>query len=213
MNKLEELYSALNSLKKFNLPIEDKLLKAVDELEEEIIKTEVLPSITKDIEPRLRQIKRKLVLVVDYDPDDVLSVKLSRKVNISKLVEGKNINESFTASVPRKEIQRCFSNKSKPKGLVVTYRDGTEICERTAIETFIKVLRDIGLSKIKEIGIMHGEHNLIDTKKIAEKSKDRWQYKVDDYYVYVILSNAQKMKDLLKISDYFHLGLDVRFVE
>jgi hypothetical protein len=62
MNKLEELYSALNSLKKFNLPIEDKLLKAVDELEEEIIKTEVLPSITKDIEPRLRQIKRKLVL-------------------------------------------------------------------------------------------------------------------------------------------------------
>ena len=207
MNKLEELYSALNSLKKFNLPIEDKLLKAVDELEEEIIKTEVLPSITKDIEPRLRQIKRKLVLVVDYDPDDVLSVKLSRKVNISKLIDGKNINESFTASVPHKEIQRCFSNKSKPKGLVVTYRDGT------AIETFIKVLRDIGLSKITEIGIMHGEHNLIDTKKIAEKSKDRWQYKVDDYYVYVILSNAQKMKDLLKISDYFHLGLDVRFVE
>lgn len=213
MDKLEELYNAMNSLKKFNLPIENKLLKAVDELEEQIIKTEVLPSITKDIEPRLRQIKRKLVLVVDYDPNDVLSVKLSRKVNISKLIEGKNINESFATSGLQKEIQRHFSNKSKPKGLVVTYRDGTEICERTAIETFIKVLRDIGLSKIKEIGIMHGEHNLIDTKKIAEKSKDRWQYKVDDYYVYVILSNAQKMKDLLKISDYFHLGLDVRFVE
>ena len=210
---MEELYNAMNSLKKFNLPIENKLLKAVDELEEQIIKTEVLPSITKDIEPRLRQIKRKLVLVVDYYPDDVFSVKLSRKVNISKLIEGKNINESFAASGLQKETQRHFSNKSKSKGLVVTCRDGTEICERTAIETFIKVLRDIGLSKIKEIGIMHGEHNLIDTKKIAEKSKDRWQYKVDDYYVYVILSNAQKMKDLLKISDYFHLGLDVKFVD
>ena len=72
MNKLEELYNTMNSLKKFNLPIEDKLMQAVDELEEQIIKTEVLPSITKDIEPRLRQIKRKLVLVVDYDPDDNL---------------------------------------------------------------------------------------------------------------------------------------------
>lgn len=130
MNKLEELYSALNSLKKFNLPIEDKLLKAVDELEEEIIKTEVLPSITKDIEPRLRQIKRKLVLVVDYDPDDVLSVKLSRKVNISKLIEGKNINENSIEVSSQKEIHRNLSDRSESKGLVVTYRDGTKICER-----------------------------------------------------------------------------------
>lgn len=213
MNKLEELYNAMNSLKKFNLPIENKLLKAVDELEEEIIKTEVLPSITKDIEPRLRQIKRKLVLVVDYDPDDVLSVKLSRKVNISKLIEGKNINENSIEVSSQKEIHRNLSDRSESKGLVVTYQDGTKVCERTAIDTFIKVLRHIGLSQIKSIGIMHSGYNLVDTRKHPETTKAKWQHKVDGYYVFCVLSNSQKAADLRKISDYFHLGMDVRFVE
>ena len=150
MNKLEELYNTMSSLKKLNLPIDDKLVQAVDELEEQIIKTEVLPSITKDIEPRLRQIKRKLVLVVDYDPDEGLNVKLSRKVNVSKLIEGKNINENSSQVSPQKEIHRSFSNKSESKGLVVTYRDGTEVCERTAIDTFIKVLRHIRIKSGKK---------------------------------------------------------------
>ena len=213
MSKLEELYNTMNSLKNLNLPIDEKLMQAVNELEEQIIKTEVLPSITKDLEPRLRQIKRKLVLVIDYDPDDVLSVKLSRKVNISKLIEGKNINDGFSSVIPQEKVHRSSSNKSESKGLVVTYRDGTEICERTAIDTFIKVLRNIGLSKVKSIGIMHGEYNLVDTKKRPETSKVTWQHKVDGYYVYANLSNAQKMSDLQKISDHFHLGLDVKFVD
>lgn len=213
MNKLEELYNTMNSLKKFNLPIEDKLMQAVDELEEQIIKTEVLPSITKDIEPRLRQIKRKLVLVVDYNPDDVLSVKLSRKVNISKLIEGKNINENSIEISSRKEIHRNVSDRSESKGLVVTYQDGTKVCERTAIDTFIKVLRHVGLSRVKSMGIMHSGYNLVDTRKHPETTKAKWQHKVDGYYVFCVLSNSQKAADLRKISDYFHLGMDVRFVE
>lgn len=213
MNKLEELYNTMNSLKKFNLPIEDKLMQAVDELEEEIIKTEVLPSITKDIEPRLRQIKRKLVLVVDYDPDDVLSVKLSRKVNISKLIEGKNINENSNEISPRKEIHRSPSDRSESKGLIVTYQDGTKVCERTAIDTFIKVLIHIGLSRVKSMGIMHSGYNLVDTRKHPETTKAKWQHKVDGYYVFCVLSNRQKVNDLKKISDYFHLGMDVKIVE
>ena len=104
MSKLEELYNTMNSLKNLNLPIDEKLMQAVNELEEQIIKTEVIPSITKDLEPRLRQIKRKLVLVIDYDPDDVLSVKLSRKVNISKLIEGKNINDGFSSTIPQEKV-------------------------------------------------------------------------------------------------------------
>ena len=107
MSKLEELYKTMNSLKKFNLPLDNNLLQAVDELEEEIIKTEVLPSITEEIEPRLRQIKRKLVLVVDYDPDTSLSVKLSRKVNISQLIEGKSLSGNTT--LEKKRIQRGYT--------------------------------------------------------------------------------------------------------
>lgn len=214
MSKLEELYKTMNSLKQFNLPLDDKLLQAVDELEEEIIKTEVLPSITQEIEPRLRQIKRKLVLVVDYDPDALLNVKLSRKVNISQLIEGKPLSGNIQIKAEKKEykedIHRCFSEKGETKGLIVTYKDGTVVCERNAWCTFLKVLNEIGLDMVSQVGVTHFGYNLVDTKKRLDKDVE-WQKKVGEYYVYYNLSNRQKIRDLQMISDFYHLGWNVRY--
>lgn len=47
MATLKELYTTLNSLRSMNLPIDEKLLKAADELEEKIIKKEILPALTR----------------------------------------------------------------------------------------------------------------------------------------------------------------------
>ena len=215
MSKLEELYKTMNSLKKFNLPLDNNLLQAVDELEEEIIKTEVLPSITEEIEPRLRQIKRKLVLVVDYDPDASLSVKLSRKVNISQLIEGKPLSGNVTYNVEKKEykedIHRRSSEKGETKGLIVTYKDGTEVCERNAWCTFFKVIKDFGLEKIPQVGVYHYGYNLVDTNERPPKKGVAWQKKYGKYYIYCNLANRQKIRDLQMISDFYHLGWKVRY--
>ena len=47
--------------------------------------------IGKDIEPTLSQIKRDLVLVVEYHPGEPVSVALSRKTKISEIVDAKPI--------------------------------------------------------------------------------------------------------------------------
>lgn len=51
MATLKELYTTLISLRDMNLPVDDKLLKAADNLEEKIIKEEILPALSQNIEP------------------------------------------------------------------------------------------------------------------------------------------------------------------
>ena len=87
MSKLEELYQSIDTLKKLGVPINKEQLRALDEFEEELIKSEVLPALSQDIAPRLNPIKRDLVLVVEYHPGEPISVALSRKAKISDFID------------------------------------------------------------------------------------------------------------------------------
>lgn len=73
----------METLRKEGLPVDENLEKKANELEEEIIKKEILPVLSKTIEPALQPVKRELVLVVDYVPEQPLSVHLSRKRNFA----------------------------------------------------------------------------------------------------------------------------------
>lgn len=83
MSRLSDLYKAMETLRKEGLPVNEDLEKKASELEEEIIKKEILPVLSKTIEPALQPVKRELVLVVDYVPGQPLSVHLSRKRNFA----------------------------------------------------------------------------------------------------------------------------------
>ena len=93
MTKLEKLYASIKGLQELGLPLNDETLKAADDLEEQLIKTEILPAMSKDIEPRLSQIQRELVLVVEYKPGTPISVALSRKTNIAELLDAKILEQ------------------------------------------------------------------------------------------------------------------------
>ena len=55
----------METLRKEGLPVHDDLEQKASELEEEIIKKEILLVLTKTIEPALKPVQRELVLVVD----------------------------------------------------------------------------------------------------------------------------------------------------
>ena len=55
----------METLRKEGLPVHDDLEQKASELEEEIIKKEILPVLTKTIEPALKPVQCELVLVVD----------------------------------------------------------------------------------------------------------------------------------------------------
>ena len=220
MTKLEKLYTSIKNLEELGLELTPEMLLECDKLEEQIIKDEILPALGQDIEPRLRQIQRPLVLVVEYTPEDPISVKLSRKMNIAEALGAKQITPPSTktgqpvtsaepapSSEPHEPTKQVVNHT---KGLKVTFRDGTVIQERTANETMIRALQKIGLDKVATTGIQHGGgYGLVSKNKRPPEAGRIWQHKVEDWYVYVNISNQQKKDDLEKISKIFKLGLIV----
>ena len=217
MTKLEKLYTSIKNLEELGLELTPKILLECDKLEEQIIKDEILPALGQDIEPRLRQIQRPLVLVVEYIPEEPISVKLSRKMNIAEALGAKQITppgpkigqpvtstESTPLSSPHEPTKQVVNHT---KGLKVIFRDDTIINESTAIETFEKVLVKIGLAKVASSGLTHGGYGLVSKNKRPPKPGCIWQHKIDDWYVYVNISNQQKKDDLKELSDMFGLGL------
>lgn len=133
MSRLSDLYQARKTLRKEGIS-KDDLEKQLEELEENIIKEEILPVLTDKIEPILAQIERPLVLVVEYTPNEPLSVKLSRKINIAKALKnmeakqitptgtkvGQAMTSQQTTSLSPHEPTRQIINHTK--GLKVTFR-------------------------------------------------------------------------------------------
>ena len=89
--KLEKLYSIIQNSQEIGVKLSDDVISQINEAEENIIREEILPIIGQSIEPTLSQIKRELVLVVEYRPGEPISVALSRKAKISQIVDAKPI--------------------------------------------------------------------------------------------------------------------------
>lgn len=216
MTKLEKLYSIIENSRDVGVKLTEDVLKQVEELEENIIKEEILPALSNDIAPRLKPIKRDLVLVVEYHPGEPISVALSRKVNIRDIRDAKTLTpknstpvkseEDPPEKVPHEPTKHVTNNT---KGLRVAFPDGTIIWHRQAIDTFIETLRKIGLSRIPRVGIMHGGYNLVGKDKRPTAPGRIWQHDCDGWLIYSNISNKTKVDDLEKVSSFFNLGLKV----
>ena len=60
MTKLEKLYNIIENSREVGVKLSKDVLQQVEELEEGIIKEEILPALGNDIAPRLEPIKRDL---------------------------------------------------------------------------------------------------------------------------------------------------------
>ena len=217
MSKLEKLYSIIENSREVGVKLSKDVLQQVEELEEGIIKEEILPALGNDIAPRLEPIKRDLVLVVEYHPGEPISVALSRKTKISEIMGAKTLtprsstpvkSEEEPTEVEPHEPTKHIENTTK--GMRVTFPDGTVIWHRQAIDTFIDALRKIGLARIPPLGIEHGNgYNLVSRDKRPTVPGRIWQHECDGWYIYSNISNSQKAEDLQRISDYYRLGLKI----
>lgn len=215
---LQDLYDIIEKSKKRKLVLPKDVIRQINEIEEGIIRNEILLAMSKDIEPRLSAIKRDLVLVVEYHPDEPISVALSRKMKINQITDAKTITP-----IQEKVGEPVVSTKRAPneephtptkqvvnhtKGLHVQFPDGTVICRTTAIDTFIAVLRHIGLQRVHELNIQHAGYNLVSRVK-RPSNGPIWQHELDGWYIYSNTQNLVKMNDLRYISEKLHLGLKV----
>ena len=100
MSKLDELYRTKQFLEVsgYNLPA--GMMEDIVRLEEELIKDEVLPNLTRAIEPILTKLKSGIALLVEYKPDEPISVAFSREQDIIDIVEAKRIAPAITSTQP-----------------------------------------------------------------------------------------------------------------
>lgn len=234
MATLKELYNALDTLRKMNLPVDDKLLAAADELEEKIIKEDILPALSQIIEPQLKEIQRDLVLVVEHHPGEPLRVALSRKANHSEIIRemlnAKPLTSTTDTPVPTshtpidsiQDIPSAISPndegtqeryKNPSKGLRVTFPNGVVIYHRKAIDTFIETLQRIGLERVASLGLeCGGGYNIVSRTQRPPTPKCTWQHKVGDWYIYSNISNQAKVSFLQQISDSLRLSLKIELL-
>lgn len=216
MTKLEKLYSIIENSRDVGVKLPEDVIQQVEELEENIIKEEILPALSDDIAPRLEPIQRDLVLVVEYHPGEPISVALSRKAKISEIIDAKTLTPRSSKPVSSGEAppeipphEPSKQVKNPTKGLRVTFTDGTVIWHRQAIDTFIETLRKIGLSRIPQVGITHMGYNLVGKKKRPPVPGHIWQHECDGWFIYSNISNQTKIDHLKQISKALHLHLKI----
>ena len=209
MTKLEKLYASIKGLQELGLPLNDETLKAADDLEEQLIKTEILPAMSKDIEPRLSQIQRELVLVVEYKPGTPISVALSRKTNIAELLDAKILEQDPQAEHKEgKKHEKPIERINGKTILRVTFPDGTVIADKKAKITFAEVIKRIGLMKVRNLGISFCHVPIV--SNTLDKKYGQAQIPVGDgLYVMTHSSTHDKKKQLDKISQELELKLEV----
>ena len=79
MSKLQEFYEVREKLQNLGIIPNADFEKQLAALEEENIKNEIVPMLTKSIEPVLKLVKREITLIVEYSPEDGVCVNLSPK--------------------------------------------------------------------------------------------------------------------------------------
>ena len=214
MSRLSKLYEAMETLRKEGFPVDENLEKKANELEEYIIKKEILPVLSKTIEPALQPVKRELVLVVDYVPGQPLSVHLSRKRNFAaELTDAKEM-----VLDPEVTHRNRISNsdgkieRGPARDMAVVFPDGTVIAEKTAAETMVAVVQKIGVAKVRQVV---EEYNLkfckvpvISNRRDAKYGKN--QRDLGGGWLLITHSNNPMKKSFIeKVSEVLHLGIKV----
>ena len=218
MSRLNKLYEAMETLRKEGLPVDENLEKKANELEEEIIKKEILPVLSKTIEPSLQPVKRELVLVVDYVPGRPLSVHLSRKRNFAaELTDAKEILlDPEVTHRSRNSNSDDKIERGPARDMSVIFPDGTVIAEKTAAETLLAVVRKIGVARVRKVveeyNLKFSKVPVISNRRDAKYGKS--QRDLGDGWLLITHSNNPMKKAFIeKVSEILNLGIKVTLKE
>lgn len=205
MSRLSKLYQTMENLKDLGLSINEDLIQEANELEEEIIKKEILPVLSKTIEPALQPVKRELVLVVDYMPGQPLSVHLSRKQNFAaELTDAIEISPKRQHIVTATDIKRSTNVNFKVK-----FADGY-ICEGNGKDTFIDALKHMNLSHVATFnGRTFADFPLVGHRQRITEDHYKWQERVDGWWVYVNMSNETKVNIIEQVAKFLGIAVEI----
>ena len=238
MSKLTDFYTHKATLKEKGQTIEPQWAQ----LENQLLREELLPELLEQLKIVFSKVKSPLMFSGTYDPSGFLSVSFTRNcIQTSMmspfLARSKNAQETMVVeeetqvdSVSESEENKDEETttpefpkyaKAKSIGFSVSFRDGTVYHEKKAVNTWILTLKKIGLENICNNRSKHQAWHKVAgrdiciverTETIRESDGKSPQTFVDGFYVLTQLSNEQKEKDLLALSEFMpKLGIKIKW--
>ena len=142
---------------------------------------------------------------LDALPNDCYSKKLAR-------VEVKPKDPAPT-SVPVTTKSKVGYTRTQSIQFVVKFPDDDLVIkERTAVETYIKSLKHIGLSNVQRLDIMIQGYNLVSDIERPRDGKNKWQDYVGSKYIYTKLSNSRKITYLYQIANELGINIQISYI-
>jgi hypothetical protein len=199
--RLEKLYNSLETLKEEGLELDQNVIEKIQKIEESIITDEIVPLVAETIEPIIKNIRRELLILIEYKPGEDLAVKLTKKRSIIIPAE----NERVT-TLPRVTSYNIPLHGRGPNtDLSVRFSDGTVIAENTAAETFVRVIEKIGLETVRQLNIKMNRHPLVSKERIPVYTP---QF-LNGYYIQTHCNNPTKKRKLEEIADQLRISLQI----
>lgn len=212
MSKLSKLYELRRLSQEFGMEWTEKQERQLEAEEEHLIKNEVLPVVTKSIEPALSQVERELVLVVDYVPGTPLKVSLSRKRNLFEALE------DVVEIKPNPEVEHTEKKKGGKKvvtnprtRLKITMPDGSIIEEHTAWESLQKFILRVGVEKARAVGLIANKIPLV-SNTVDKKYKTAQKPLGNGWLLMTCSDTATKRKQILTIAEAINLNVNVEII-
>ena len=212
MSKLSKLYELRRLSQEFGMEWTEKQERQLEAEEEHLIKNEVLPVVTKSIEPALSQVERELVLVVDYVPGTPLKVSLSRKRNLFEALE------DVVEIKPNPEVEHTEKKKGGKKvvtnprtRLKITMPDGSIIEEHTAWESLQKFILRVGVEKARAVGLIANKIPLV-SNTVDKKYKTAQKPLGNGWLLMTCSDTATKRKQILAIASYIGMKINVEII-
>lgn len=212
MSKLSKLYELRRLSQEFGMEWTETQERQLEAEEEHLIKKEVLPVVTKSIEPALSQVERELVLVVDYVPGTPLKVSLSRKRNLLEALE------DVVEIKPDPEVEHTEKKKGGKKvvtnprtRLRIKMPDGSTIEERTAWESLQKFILRVGVEKVRAVGLIANKIPLV-SNTVDKKYKTAQKPLGNGWLLMTCSDTATKRKQILAIAESAGLNVNVEII-
>lgn len=212
MSKLSKLYELRRLSQEFGMEWTEKQERQLEAEEEHLIKNEVLPVVSKSIEPALSQVERELVLVVDYVPGTPLKVSLSRKRNLFDALE------DVVEIKPDPEVEHTEKKKGGKKvvtnpstRLRISMPDGSIIEERTAWESLQKFILSVGVEKVRAVGIIATKIPLV-SNTVDKKYRTAQKPLGNGWLLMTCSDTATKRKQILTIAKAVGLNIKVEVI-
>lgn len=212
LETLKEDYALRASLKRKHLKVQDELEDEIDDLEQSLITSKIIPELEQYAKTLLSDLECKVYLAIKKDANGDVEVadELSFIPTHTPQLNTKTITQPITSSATSSGVILITPQNTKEtmkRGLRITV-NGKVFQEKNAIQTFIEALKYIGLYNVAKVGIYCSGYNLVDTKERKDGGR-RWQQQEGEKWVYVYFSNPTKAQYLFQIADFLKVNIKI----